>query len=115
MFVRDAKARCPHLMIVPYNFDAYEVADQFYGTLHKHCSKVQALSCDEAFLDMTECLDDDPEEVTQRIRSEIFHATKCTASAGIAENMLLARLATRSAKPNGQCFIPSEKVHACCF
>jgi len=111
MFVRDAKARCPHLMIVPYNFDAYEeVADQFYGILHKHCSKVQALSCDEAFLDMTECLDDDPEEVTRRIRSEIFHATKCTASAGIAENMLLARLATRSAKPNGQCFIPSEKA-----
>ncbi|CAD6338550.1 unnamed protein product [Miscanthus lutarioriparius] len=111
MFVRDAKARCPHLMIVPYNFDAYEeVADQFYGILHKHCSKVQALSCDEAFLDMTECLHDNPEEVTQKIRSEIFHATKCTASAGIAENMLLARLATRSAKPNGQCFIPSEKA-----
>ncbi|CAL4966740.1 unnamed protein product [Urochloa decumbens] len=111
MFVRDAKARCPHLMIVPYKFDAYEeVADQFYGILHKHCSKVQALSCDEAFLDMTDCLHDDPEEVTQRIRSEIFDATKCTASAGIAENMLLARLATRSAKPNGQCFIPSEKA-----
>nr|CAB3468850.1 unnamed protein product [Digitaria exilis] len=64
MFVRDAKARCPHLIIVPYNFDAYEeVADQFYGTLHKHCSKVQALSCDEAFLDMTECLHCDPEEL----------------------------------------------------
>lgn len=73
-------------------------------------STIQALSCDEAFLDMTECLHDNPEEVTQRIRSEIFYATKCTASAGIAENMLLARLATRSAKPNGQCFIPSEKV-----
>ncbi|KAL6873814.1 hypothetical protein ACP4OV_013896 [Aristida adscensionis] len=111
MFVRDAKTRCPHLMIVPYNFDAYEeVADQFYGILHKYCSKVQALSCDEAFLDMTECLHDNPEEVTRRIRNEIFEATKCTASAGIAENMLVARLATRSAKPNGQCFIPSEKV-----
>ncbi|CAN6206854.1 unnamed protein product [Urochloa humidicola] len=111
MFVRDAKARCPHLMIVPYKFDAYEeVADQFYGILHKHCSKVQALSCDEAFLDMTSCLHDDPEEVTQKIRIEIFDATKCTASAGIAENMLLARLATRSAKPNGQRFIPSEKA-----
>ncbi|KAL6603600.1 hypothetical protein ACP70R_043961 [Stipagrostis hirtigluma subsp. patula] len=111
MFVRDAKAQCPHLMIVPYNFDAYEeVADQFYGILHKYCSKVQALSCDEAFLDMTECLHDNTEEVTRRIRNEIFDATKCTASAGIAENMLLARLATRSAKPNGQCFIPSEKV-----
>jgi nucleotidyltransferase/DNA polymerase involved in DNA repair len=42
MFVREAKARCPHLMIVPYDFDAYgEVADQFYGILHKYCSKVQ--------------------------------------------------------------------------
>uniref|UniRef100_A0A0D9WTH2 DNA repair protein REV1 n=1 Tax=Leersia perrieri TaxID=77586 RepID=A0A0D9WTH2_9ORYZ len=109
MFVRDAKARCPHLMIVPYDFDAYgEVADQFYGILHKYCSKVQALSCDEAFLDMTECLHDNPEEVTQKIRNEIFSTTKCSAS--IAGNMLLARLATRSAKPNGQCFISSEKV-----
>ncbi|KAF0903844.1 hypothetical protein E2562_029938 [Oryza meyeriana var. granulata] len=111
MFVRDAKARCPHLMVVPYDFDAYgEVADQFYGILHKYCSKVQALSCDEAFLDMTECLHDNPEEVTQKIRNEIFGTTKCSASAGIAGNMLLARLATRSAKPNGQCFISSEKV-----
>ncbi|KAG8095099.1 hypothetical protein GUJ93_ZPchr0012g20479 [Zizania palustris] len=111
MFVRDAKAQCPHLMVVPYDFDAYEeVADQFYGILHKNCSKVQALSCDEAFLDVTECLHVNPEEVTQKIRNEIFDTTKCTASAGIAGNMLLARLATRSAKPNGQCFISSEKV-----
>ncbi|KAF2928215.1 hypothetical protein DAI22_06g261900 [Oryza sativa Japonica Group] len=111
MFVREAKARCPHLMIVPYDFDAYgEVADQFYGILHKYCSKVQALSCDEAFLDMTECLHDNPEEVTQKIRNEIFGTTKCSASAGISGNMLIARLATRSAKPNGQCFISSEKV-----
>ncbi|GJM97614.1 hypothetical protein PR202_ga14551 [Eleusine coracana subsp. coracana] len=88
MFVRDAKARCAHLVIVPYNFSAYEeVADQFYGTLHKYCNKVQALSCDEAFLDMTECLHDNPEEVTWRIRSEIFDATKCTASAGIGHTV----------------------------
>lgn len=62
---------------------------------------------------MTDCIHDNPEEVTQRIRNEIFGTTKCTASAGIAENMLLARLATRSAKPNGQCFISPEKVYAC--
>ncbi|KAG1358964.1 DNA repair protein REV1 [Cocos nucifera] len=57
MFVRDAKARCPHLVIVPYDFEAYEeVADQFYTILHNHCNKVQALSCDEAFLDVTVCV-----------------------------------------------------------
>ncbi|RWW42463.1 hypothetical protein BHE74_00051993 [Ensete ventricosum] len=42
MFVRDAKACCPLLVILPYDFEAYEeVAEQFYSILHKHCSKVQ--------------------------------------------------------------------------
>ncbi|URE45778.1 impB/mucB/samB family C-terminal domain [Musa troglodytarum] len=110
MFVRDAKACCPHLVILPYDFEAYEeVAEQFYSILHKHCSKVQALSCDEAFLDVTGC-DNDPEEIASMIRKEIEDTTRCTASAGIAGNLLLAYLATRSAKPNGQRFIPSEKV-----
>ncbi|KAK1276508.1 DNA repair protein REV1 [Acorus gramineus] len=111
MFVRDAKAHCPHLVIVPYNFEAYEVvADQFYAILHKHCNKVQAVSCDEAFLDVTFLEGGDPEKLASTIRQEIADTTGCTASAGIAGNLLVARLATRIAKPNGQCFIPSEKV-----
>lgn len=113
MFVRDAKARCPHLVIVPYDFEAYEeVADQFYTILHKHCNKVQAVSCDEAYLDVTESASNDPEHLALTIRKEIAETTRCTASAGIAENILLARLATRSAKPNGQCFISPEKVNS---
>ncbi|KAF8406255.1 hypothetical protein HHK36_008340 [Tetracentron sinense] len=111
IFVRDAKALCPHLVIFPYNFEAYEeVADQFYNILHKHCNKVQAVSCDEAFLDVTDIEEEDPERLALIIREEIFEMTRCTASAGIAGNLLLARLATRTAKPNGQCSIPSEKV-----
>ncbi|GMH02833.1 hypothetical protein Nepgr_004672 [Nepenthes gracilis] len=111
MFVRDAKALCPHLVIVPYNFEAYEeVADQFYDILHKHCKKVQAVSCDEAFLDVTDSEEEDPEILASVIRKDIFEATGCTASAGIAGNLLMARLATRSAKPDGQCYIPPEKV-----
>ncbi|GAB4852853.1 hypothetical protein Ancab_017050 [Ancistrocladus abbreviatus] len=111
MFVRDAKALCPHLVIVPYNFEAYEeVADQFYDILHNHCNKVQAISCDEAFLDITDSEEKDPAVLASVIRKEIFKATGCTASAGIAGNLLMARLATRSAKPDGQCYIPPEKV-----
>ncbi|XP_020536171.2 DNA repair protein REV1 isoform X2 [Jatropha curcas] len=111
MFVRDAKALCPHLTIFPYNFQAYEeVADQFYNVLHKHCDKVQAVSCDEAFLDITDFGRGDPELVASTIRKEIFETTRCTASAGIGENMLMARLATRTAKPDGQCYIPPERV-----
>ncbi|CAK9187090.1 unnamed protein product [Ilex paraguariensis] len=111
IFVRDAKALCPHLVIFPYDFDAYEeVADQFYNILHKHCNKVQAVSCDEAFLDVAMADVEDPVILASIIRKEIFEITKCTASAGIAGNMLMARLATRSAKPDGQCYIPLEKV-----
>ncbi|KAK9165851.1 hypothetical protein Scep_001042 [Stephania cephalantha] len=111
IFVRDAKALCPHLVIVPYNFEAYEeVADQFYTILHNHCKRVQAVSCDEAFLDITDREDEDPESVASAIRQEIVETTGCTASAGIAGNMLLARLATRTAKPKGQCYIAPEKV-----
>lgn len=111
IFVRDAKALCPHLVIFPYNFEAYEeVADQFYNILHKHCNKVQAVSCDEAFLEVMDSKEGDPELLASIIRKEIFETTGCTASAGIAGNLLMARLATRSAKPNGQCYIPVDKV-----
>ncbi|XP_050210154.1 DNA repair protein REV1 [Mercurialis annua] len=111
IFVRDAKALCPHLIILPYNFQAYEeVADQFYDVLHKHCDKVQAVSCDEAFLDITDSSGGDPELLASTIRKEIFEMTGCTAGAGIARNILLSRLATRAAKPNGQCYIPPERV-----
>ncbi|KAI7992948.1 DNA repair protein REV1 [Camellia lanceoleosa] len=111
IFVRNAKALCPHLVILPYDFEAYEqVADQFYNILHKHCSKVQAVSCDEAFLDVTESEVEDSQLLASVIRKEIFEATGCTASAGIAGNLLMARLATRAAKPDGQCYICPEKV-----
>ncbi|ONH91784.1 hypothetical protein PRUPE_8G136700 [Prunus persica] len=111
MFVRNAKALCPHLVIIPYDFEAYEeVADQFYDILHKHSNKVQAVSCDEAFLDVTDAEGLDPEVLASTVRKEIFEATGCTASAGISRNMLMARLATRTAKPDGQCYISPEKV-----
>lgn len=111
MFVKDAKARCPQLFIVPYDFGAYEkVADQFYDILHKHCNKVQAVSCDEAFLDISESEVEDPLCLSSVIRKEIVDTTGCTVSAGISSNMLMARLATKSAKPNGLYYLPPEKV-----
>ncbi|XP_023639710.1 DNA repair protein REV1 isoform X2 [Capsella rubella] len=111
MFVRHAKDLCPQLVIVPYNFEAYEeVADQFYDILHRHCRKVQALSCDEAFLDVSDLRDVEPEFLASTIRNEILETTGCSASAGIGGTMLMARLATRVAKPAGQLYISAEKV-----
>lgn len=71
---------------------------------------MQAVSCDEAFLDVTDSEVEDHQLLASKIRKEIFDSTGCTASAGISRNMLMARLATRSAKPNGQYYIPMDKV-----
>lgn len=71
---------------------------------------MQAVSCDEAFLDVTNLEGENHEFLASKIRKEIFETTGCTASIGIAGNMLVARLATRTAKPNGQCYIPPEGV-----
>jgi len=71
---------------------------------------MQAVSCDEAFLDVTDSEVEDPKLLASSIREEIHKTTGCTASAGIAGNMLMARIATRTAKPNGHYHITPEKV-----
>eukprot|EP00850_Spirogloea_muscicola_P009346 SM000052S17738 [mRNA] locus=s52:446247:455495:+ [translate_table: standard] len=109
MFMREAKRRCPSLVVVPYDFEGYQkVADILYEILHRYTDI--ALSCDEAFLDVTGL--GDPEAIAHKIRHEIFEYTGCTASAGVASNPLLARLATRRAKPNGLFYLPEDKVAA---
>ena len=77
-----------------------------------NCYLMKAVSCDEAFLDITDLECEDPEHLASSIREEIFETTRCTASVGIAGNMLMARMATRIAKPNGQYHTTPERV---CF
>lgn len=54
--------------------------------------------------------DVEPEFLASTIRKEILETTGCSASAGIGGTMLMARLATRVAKPAGQFHISAEKV-----
>ncbi|EIE26541.1 DNA/RNA polymerase, partial [Coccomyxa subellipsoidea C-169] len=61
-----------------------------------------------AFMDVTGL--GDPEAIAGKLRAQIEADTGCTASAGIGPNMLLARLATKRAKPNGQFLINSVQV-----
>ena len=65
---------------------------------------MQAVSCDEGFLDVSNSKLEDHQCLVSIIR-EVFDTTGCNAS-GISENMLMARLATGNPKPDGQCYIP---------
>ncbi|KAG5460925.1 MAG: hypothetical protein BJ554DRAFT_6970 [Olpidium bornovanus] len=79
-----------------------------------HADELQAVSCDEALLDvsskMAESGQGQEEALAQQIRQEIREATGCEASIGISGNIMLARMATKQAKPCGQYFLKSDEV-----
>eukprot|EP00474_Spongospora_subterranea_P000749 CRZ01207.1 hypothetical protein [Spongospora subterranea] len=100
MWMKEALRLCPNLQVVKFEFDKYSQASEtiyeiFYGITHT----VQVLSCDEALLEIPKSAN--PIQIGEQIRAEIFLATGCTASVGIGDSILFARLATREAKPNG--------------
>uniref|UniRef100_A0A671PD74 DNA repair protein REV1 n=1 Tax=Sinocyclocheilus anshuiensis TaxID=1608454 RepID=A0A671PD74_9TELE len=114
MFFGRAKQLCPDLQSVPYDFQAYkEVALSMYETLASYTHNIEALSCDEALVDATKLLVElgvTPDDLARAIREDIKEKTGCSASVGMGSNILLARMATRKAKPNGQYFLRSEEV-----
>ncbi|OBS64602.1 hypothetical protein A6R68_06850, partial [Neotoma lepida] len=108
MFFGYAKQLCPNLQAVPYDFHAYkEVAQAIYT------HSIEAVSCDEALVDITDILAETkltPDEFATALRMEIKDKTKCSASVGIGSNILLARMATRNAKPDGQYHLQPDEV-----
>ncbi|KAM4561114.1 DNA repair protein REV1 isoform 2-T2 [Fundulus diaphanus] len=114
MFFGKAKQLCPALQSVPYDFDAYkEVALNMYEILASYTHDIEALSCDEALIDASSLLAEvgvGPDDLAGAIRADIQEKTRCCASVGMGSNILLARLATRKAKPDGQYFLRSEEV-----
>ncbi|KAM9487515.1 DNA repair protein REV1 isoform 1-T1 [Clarias gariepinus] len=114
MFFGQAKQLCPDLQSVSYDFHAYkEVALALYETLASYTYNIEALSCDEALLDATSLLAElgvTPDVLGTAIRADVRERTGCCASIGMGSNILLARMATRKAKPNGQYFLRKEEV-----
>lgn len=106
MFFGKAIQLCPELRTIPYDFEAYrEASDQMYSTLATYTRHIEAVSCDEALVDLTQVVKETgltPLRIAACIRRSIKEATGCNASAGVGPNIALARMATRRAKPDGQ-------------
>ena len=113
MSVGKAVKLCPDLELLPYDFEGYrQVSQIFYETLLLYSSNVEAVSCDEAYLELTDYAQNFSrvEAVIEELRREVETKTGCTVSAGISHNMLLARLSTRIAKPNGQFYLSVDQA-----
>ena len=104
---------CPQLVIVRPDFRKYrEASERVMEILHSATPLVEPLSLDEAYLDVTENLFNEPlaTNVARRIKREIFENLKLTASAGVAPNKFLAKIASGWQKPDGLTVIAPERV-----
>ncbi len=106
---------CPDLVIVRPNFEKYRaVSSQVFEIFRSVTPLVEPLSLDEAYLDVTTNAWGEPLGMTvaRRIKSAIRDATGLTASAGVAPNKFLAKIASAWRKPDGLTVIAPERVEA---
>jgi DNA polymerase-4 len=103
---------CPDLIIKPVRFDAYRrESRKIRAVFLEYTELVEPLSLDEAYLDVSHHKRY-AYELAKDIRRKIFRETRLTASAGIAPNKMLAKIASDWRKPNGQFAVLPEDVEA---
>ena len=108
-----ALSLCRDLIVLPVNFDKYRQASrQIHEVFQQYTQQIEPLSLDEAFLDVSNAphCDGSAILIAQRIRHDIFERLRLTASAGIANNKMLAKIASDWNKPNGQFAITPDEV-----
>jgi DNA polymerase-4 len=113
MSMAKAVRLCPELVIVPPDFARYKAASSaIFSLFRKVTQLVEPLSLDEAYLDVTENSWNEPvaTNVARRLKEQIREETSLTASAGVAPNKFLAKIASGWAKPDGLTVISPERV-----
>ncbi len=113
MSTAEAMRRCPQLVLVPGRMNAYKlVSSKVHEIFSRYTSVTEPLSLDEAFLDVTFCeqFQGSATRIAEHIRADIYRETGLTASAGVAPNKFLAKIASDENKPNGLFIITPEQA-----
>lgn len=101
---RQARRLCPHAVVVEPDFEAYSEASRRVFTLFRAVAPdVEALSIDEAFLDVRglERISGTPAAIAQRLRREVREQVGLPITVGVARTKSLAKVASNEAKPDG--------------
>lgn len=108
-----ALKKCPQIIFIKPNFYKYTAKSQLvFSIFKKYTNKIQKLSLDEAYLDVSECpfFNNDAVKIAKQIRKEIFDETGLTASAGVSYNKLLAKIGSDLFKPDGLAILRPENI-----
>lgn len=109
---REAGRLCPHGIFMHGNYKKYSaVSHQVFSIFERYTPLVEPVSIDEAFLDVSGAtlLFGPPEKIAESIRADIRKEVGLTASAGVAPNMFLAKLASDLHKPDGLTVVPEDQ------
>lgn len=99
-----ARQLCPAAIVRPVRMGRYrELSAQVFAIYGRYTDRIEPLSIDEAFLDVTGCerLFGPPVAIAAAIRAAVRQETGLTVSAGVAGNKFLAKLASEQGKPDG--------------
>ena len=113
MSMAKAVRLCPDLRIVRPDFARYKAASTAVFAIFREVTPlVEPLSLDEAYLDVTENAWGEPlaTTVARRLKARIRDETRLTASAGVAPNKFLAKIASGWKKPDGLTVISPDRV-----
>ena len=114
MPMAQARRKCPNALIIPPRFDRYQqVSKMIMGVFADFSPYVEALSLDEAFLDMTgsEELFGAPELIGHRLKMAVRDVTGgLTASVGLSSTKYVAKVASAFCKPDGLTVVPPESA-----
>ncbi len=97
-----AKKKCNNLQVFPSNFEIFkEYSNKLYNLLLEYTDKIERFSIDECFLDMTHYLQKrDLLDVAYEINKRVYNEYGFTVNVGVANNKLLAKMASDFEKPN---------------
>lgn len=108
---RTAYQRCPDAIFTPPDMAFYhDLSDKAFAVFSHYSPYVEAVSVDEAFLDITGTvhLYGSAERLGEALREEVRRTCGVTCSVGIAPNRLLAKIGSEEHKPNGLTLLPFE-------
>ena len=110
-----ARRLCPHAAVVPPRFDAYtEASRALFDLFEETAPLVEGMSLEEAFLDVRglERIFGTPRQIAERLRRQAREHVGLAVTVGVARTKVLAKMASRAAKPDGLLLVEPEREAA---
>ena len=114
-----AKMLCKNILILPGDYHYYSLlSKEFINYLKRYSKKIQQMSIDECFLDLTEYYEKSGKKITEilkKIQNELFEKYKLKVSIGVGTTKFIAKMASDYKKPMGITIIRNRDIHKMLF